>query len=82
MGPLEDFSGCTLKRDLTKMTLKISQPHIITKTTKGFNKDVKSLMNFNTPATPHKGIVCNQERDTKIYKNLHKRCRSGVGSLL
>ena len=42
------------------MTLKIYQPDIITKMTQGFNKDVKSIMTFNTPATPHKGIVCNQ----------------------
>ena len=31
-----------------------------------FKEDIKSLMTFNTPATPHKGIVNNQETDTKI----------------
>ena len=44
-----------IKRDLTKMTLNISQPHLITKTT-----NMKSLMNLNTPDTLHTGIVWNQ----------------------
>ena len=57
---LEDFVGCLIKHDFTKMTLKISQPYLITNMNQLFNKDDKSLMNFNTPATPHKGIVCNQ----------------------
>ena len=60
MGELEDFIGCTIKRDLTKMTLNISQPDIINKTTQGFNEDMQSLMTFNTPATSHKGVVRNQ----------------------
>ena len=37
MGRLEEFVGCTIKRDLTKTTLNISQPHIITKTTQGIS---------------------------------------------
>ena len=41
MGELEDFTGCRIKRDLTKMNLKIYQPDIITKMTQGFNKYVK-----------------------------------------
>ena len=48
----------------------------------GFNEDMKSLMTFNTPATTHKGIVHNQETDTKILYNLQKRYRRGVGLLL
>ena len=60
MGELEDFIGCSIKRDLTKMTLNISQPDIINKTTQGFNEDMQSLMTFNTPATSHKGVVRNQ----------------------
>ena len=60
MGELEDFIGCTIKRDLAKMTLKISQPDLINKMTPGFNEDAKSLITFNTPATPHKGIVYHQ----------------------
>ena len=50
--------------------------------TQGFNKDVKSIMNFSTPSTPHKGVVSNQEIDTKISYNLQKRYRSGIGFLL
>ena len=82
MCELEDFVGCTIKRDLTKMTLKNSQPDLVTKMTQGFNEDVESLMTFNTPATLYKGIVRNQEIDTKISYYLQKRYRSGVGFLL
>ena len=71
-----------IKCDLTKMTLIIYQPDIITKTTQIFNEDVKSIMNFSTPDTPHKGVVRNQEIDTKISYNLQKRYRSGIGLLL
>ena len=82
MGELEDFVGCMINHDITNMNLNIYQPDIITKMTQVFNKYVKSLMCFKTPATPHKGIVCYKETDTKIPYDLHKRCRSGVGSLL
>ena len=37
MGELEDFIGYTVMRDLTKMTLKFSQPGLINKMTQGFN---------------------------------------------
>ena len=37
MGELEDFIGCTIKQDLTKINLKISQPDLINKMTQGFN---------------------------------------------
>ena len=57
---LEDLVGCTIKRDLTKMTLKIYQPHLITKMTQGFNEDVKSLITLNNPDILHMGIVQNQ----------------------
>ena len=70
-GELEDFVECTPKCDLTKMTLKIYQLHLIIKMTQGFNEDVKSLMTFNTPYTSYKGVVSNQETDKKnrmIYR--------------
>ena len=65
MGKLEDFVGCTVRRDLIKMTLKIYQPHLITKITQVFNEYVKSLMRFNTPDYPHHGFVRIQETYTK-----------------
>ena len=68
MGELKDFIKCTINHELTKTTLKISQPDLINKTTQGFNKDMKSIMTFNKPAKPHKGIVRNQETDTKNQK--------------
>ena len=64
------------------MTLNISQPHLITKITLGLNKYVKSLMIFHTQATPHKGILRNQETYTNILNDIQKRCGGGVGSLL
>ena len=81
-GPLEDFVGCTIKCDLTKMTLNISQTHIITKIPQVFNNDVKLLMNFNTPDISHGGTVCNKETDTKISNYLQKIYRGGNGSLI
>ena len=66
MGELEDFIGCTIKRDLIKTNLNISQPDRINKMTQWFKEGVKSLMTFNSPATPHKGIVHNNNKDTKI----------------
>ena len=33
MGELEEFVVCTIKRDITKTTLKIYQPDLITKMT-------------------------------------------------
>ena len=65
--PLEELVICTIKCDRTKMTLKISQPHLIAKMTQLFNNDVKSLMTFNTQGTPHKGIV-NAEKGGKQSK--------------
>ena len=41
MGELEDFVGCTINRDLTKLTLNISQQDIINNTTQGFIEDMK-----------------------------------------
>ena len=43
---------------------------------------VLALMTFNIPPTPPKGILRNQESDTKISHNLQKKNRSGVESLL
>ena len=82
MGELEDFWGCTINRYTTNTTLNISQPDQITNMNQWFNEDMKSLMTFNNPSTPHKGIVCNQETDTKISYDLQKIFRSGVGLLL
>ena len=62
MGEIEDFVGCTIKRNLTSTTLNIYQPDLITKTTQGFNKDTKSLMTINNPATPHKVLYIIKNR--------------------
>ena len=59
-GPPENFVGYTIKHELTKTNLKISQPHLISKMTQGCNKYVKSLMIFNTVATMHNRDVRNQ----------------------
>ena len=82
MGELEDFIGCAIKRDLTNMTLNISQLDIINKMNQWFNGYLKSLMTLNTPATPHMEIVSNQETDTKISYDTPKRYRSGIWYML
>ena len=57
MGEIEDFLGCMIKGDLTKNILNIYQLHQSTKITQGYNKYLKSLINFIAPATLHNGIV-------------------------
>ena len=82
MSPLKEFIGCTIKRDLDKMTLNIYQYHLITKTTQGFNNRVKSTMTSNTPSTSHRGVVRNQETGTNTSKDLRNRFISDAGSLM
>ena len=41
MGDLEDFIGCTFKRDLTNMTLKIYQTNKVNKMNRGFKEGVQ-----------------------------------------
>ena len=82
MDELEDFVGCTIKCDLSKMAFNISQIYIINKMTQLFKEDLKSLMTFNAPATPHNGIVRDQETDIKSFYGLQKIYMSGVGLLL
>ena len=49
-----------IKSDLTKMTINVYQPYLINNMTQGFNEEMKSPINFNTPNSPHKGMVSNQ----------------------
>ena len=60
MGEVDDFVGCKIKRDLTNITLKIYQPHIINNMIQWFKEDVKSLITSDTPTTPHKVVLRNQ----------------------
>ena len=78
MGVLEDFIGYAIKHKITNITLNISQLRLITKITQVFNYYLKFLVTFNTPDTPDKGIVCNQEIYANKSKYLQKRYRSGV----
>ena len=48
MGQQEKFSGCTIKRELNKSTLNISQLHIIAKRI----KDLIMTLNHLLPLTP------------------------------
>ena len=41
MVELEDLVGCKIKRDLTKMTINISQPDITNNMDQLFNKEMK-----------------------------------------
>ena len=72
MGELEDCIFCSIKRDLTRMNLKISCTHLINKMTQGFNRGEESLMTFNTPATPHMGLyIINIQ--TRNYHTIYRR---------
>ena len=53
MGELKDFIKCTINHELTKTTLKISQPDLITKMTQGFNEDVKTGSSPRRPLFLH-----------------------------
>ena len=46
------------------------------------NDYIQSLMTFNTPDTPHKGVLFNQEIDTKIFKDIQKIYSNGILPLL
>ena len=60
------------------MTLNISKKYLANKIAKGFNEDVKSLMDLNNTETRHKGILHNHETNTKILYDLQKRYKTGV----
>ena len=57
MEQLEKFLGCKNKFDITKITLNIYHPDLISKTTQLFRYYMKSLVNFNSPDAPHKKII-------------------------
>ena len=82
MSELEDIIGCKIKRDLANMTLKISQTHLITQMTQGFNRNIKSLMTLNAIDTSHKGFLGSRKTYTKRLKNIQKQYRSSIVSLL
>ena len=65
MCELEDFVGCEIKRNITKKTLKISQPYIITNMTQALNEDVNS-QRISIPQLHHiRGL---NEIDNMIYR--------------
>ena len=75
---MEKILGYKIKRDLNNITLNISQSHLISKLTQGFNDEVKSLMTLNTPMQHTSGLYKKKETGTNISKYLQKRYRSGV----
>ena len=66
MDEVEDLLGCMMKHDFDKTILRTYQPCLVNKMTQRFNENVKSLMTFNNPSTPHEGIIINQETDPQI----------------
>ena len=78
MGELEDFLGYEIERGLTNKTLNIYQPHLITKITQGFNKDVKSLITFNTQLHRIRGLYGIKKQTQNIIgstEEMHEWCR-------
>ena len=72
MGLPEKCVGYTIECDLTNNTLNISHLDLITKTTQGFNNDVKTIIKYNTPDTTYTGIV-QKYMVTRIKKWIQKR---------
>ena len=68
MGALEWFIECTINCELTNTTLNISQPDIITKMTKGFKEDVKSLITFKPPKNRIRGLYKINKQTQKYHK--------------
>ena len=44
----------------------IFQPRLTAKISQGFNDDMRSIITFNTPSTPHKGVYVNIKREQNI----------------
>ena len=77
---VEDFIGCTITRKGNQVTLH--QPDLIKKLLMKFEKEIKDLKPYDTPAAAGTRIVRNQEDGTLLSDEEQSKYRSGVGSLL
>jgi hypothetical protein len=77
---LEDYLSCEITFNKTRTRAWLGQPHLIKKLEKKFGKMVKGLMKYQTPGTPHTGIVRPKEGALLVEEELQELYRSGVGN--
>jgi hypothetical protein len=79
---LEDYLSCEIRFNKTRTKVWLGQPHLIKKLEKKFGEMVKGLMKYQTPGTPHTGIMRPKEGDLLVGEEQQELYRSGVGMLL
>ena len=77
---IEDFIGCRIEKDGDKVLL--SQPDLIKKMIKKFEKKIENLKEYETPAPTGTHIIRCQTKEELISEEEQMEFRSGVGSLL
>ena len=80
-GTLDDYLGCEIKFDTSKIKAWLGQPHLIKKLEKTFAEETKHVKTNRTPGTP-RFISIKPEEGDKISEKLQERFRSGIGMLL
>ena len=77
---IEDFIGCRIERDGNRAML--SQPYLIQKLLKKFEKKIENLKEYDVPAPTGSHIMRCKTEEEKITEDEQMEYRSGVGSLL
>lgn len=77
---IEDFIGCSIKREENKILL--SQPDLIKKMIEKFKDKIKDMKEYETPAPASSHVVRCTEEEDGLTEDEQKDFRSGVGSLL
>ena len=76
----KDFIGCTIERKDDEIHLH--QPDLIKRLLRTFENDLKSMKDYDTPASSGYKVVRPQTEEEKLGDEDQKKYRSGVGSLL
>jgi hypothetical protein len=80
LGPVEEYVGCNIKFMGDKIL--ITQPDLIQKLKKNFERILDGLTSYKTPGPPGEGVVRPCGTDELISEDDQRVFRSGVGSLL
>ena len=81
-GKPNDFLGCDALREEGKDKCCILQPHLMKKLEQNFGELVKKKQVTNTLGTPRLVQTVARNEEEKLGKEVHRKFRSGVGSLL
>ena len=82
VGKMQEYVGCTVKRDLQKNLVELSQFGLIKKMEDNFGNDIKSLKDLATLAANGQIVICPKDDLELISKEDQTKYRSGVGMLL